>query len=73
MKNISDLYQTTSSIFNPSVINQIMTKLNGDNITTILVTAIAAVTVCYVCSNGGSLEITSGDKKVVLNSTDKAA
>lgn len=73
MKNITNLSQTTSTLLNSSVISQFMTKLNGENITTIIVTAIAAGTVCYVCSNGGSLEISSGDKKVVLNSSEKDA
>ncbi len=73
MKNTNTLTQVTSSIINPSVVNQIVGKLNGDNITTIIISVIAAETIGYVCSNGGSLEITSGDKKIVLNSSDKAA
>ncbi len=73
MKNSSTLSQVTSSIINPSVISQVVGKLNGENITTIIVATIAAGTICYVCNNGGSLEFTSGDKKVVLNSSNKAA
>lgn len=73
MKKTNTLTQVTSSIINPSVINQLIGKLSGENITTIIVSAIAAGTLCYVSSNGGRIEITSGDKKLVLNGSDKVA
>lgn len=72
MKNTNTLTQVTSSLINPSVINQVVGKLSGENITNIIIATIAAGTICYVCNSGGGLEITSGDEKVVLNSSEKA-
>lgn len=73
MKNNNTLTQIKSSIINPSVISQVVGKLSGENITTIIVSFIAARTVCYVCKSGGSIEITSGEKRIVMNNSDKTA
>ena len=73
MKDSNVLSQVTSSIINPSVISQVVGKLNGENITSIIIATIVAGTLCYVCNNGGSLEFISDDKKVVLNGSNKAA
>lgn len=73
MKDTSTLTHITSSIFNSSSFIQITEKISGENITAIIISFIIAGTVCYVCNNGGSLQITYGDKKVVINSTDRAA
>ena len=56
-----------------NVMGQIVSNLSGDYIVKIIVCALAAGTVCYVCSNGGSLELSFGDKKVALNSCNYAA
>ena len=73
MENTKTLSQFASSIVTPSVMERFVEKLSGENITIIIVTAIAAKTICYVCNSGGGLEIAFGDKKVVLNKFDKAA
>ena len=59
--------KTSDRISNTSVLNQLLSKLNGDNITEIIVSFITAGVICFVCANNGNLEITKGDTKVVLN------
>ena len=73
MNNTYLIKQVTSSFFNSSVFPQVLNKLSGDNITTIILSVIAAGTICYIGSNGGNLELSVGDKKVVLNGSEKVA
>ncbi len=73
MKNIISLSQTVSSLTNSPVLSQAINKLSGENITTIILATIAAGTICYVCSNGGNLELSSGDKKIVLSNSERVA
>lgn len=73
MNTTNTLKNTTTSILNSSAFPQIINKLSGDNLTTIILSAIAAGAICYVCNNGGCLEITAGDKRVVLSSSERAA
>ena len=41
-------------------------KLDGENLTKIIISMIAAGTVCYVCKNNGELEVAHGDTKVIV-------
>ncbi len=61
--------KTSDRISNTSIFNQLLSKLNGDNITEIIISVITAGVICFVCSNNGNLEITNGNTKVVLNSS----
>ena len=71
--NNNTLKTATTSILNSHAFSQMTSKLSGDNLTAIVISAIAAGTLCYVCNNGGSIEITAGDKKIVLNRCETAA
>ncbi|PKL78187.1 MAG: hypothetical protein CVV25_12490 [Ignavibacteriae bacterium HGW-Ignavibacteriae-4] len=73
VKTIQAVIKNTNSMYSANIMGEIVGKLSGDDIVKIIVCALAAGTVCYVCSNGGSLELSSGDKKVALNNCDKAA
>ena len=52
----------------------ILNKLNGDDITKIIISLMIVGTVCYVCQNNGEVEITHGNTKIVVKSNlSKAA
>lgn len=46
----------------------ILNKLDSDDITKIIISLLAAGTICYVCQNNGEVEITHGNTKVVVKS-----
>ena len=73
MNNTYPIKQVASSLLNSSAFHQPLNKLSGDNITTIILSVIAAGTICYISSNGGSLELSAGDKKILLNGLEKVA
>lgn len=56
-----------------AVLTQTIGKLSSDNITSIIIAAIAAGSLCFMCKEGGSIEIIHKDSKLVLNGNNAAA
>lgn len=46
----------------------LLCKLDGEDITKIIISLLITGTVCYVCQNNSEIEITHGDTKVVVKS-----
>jgi len=51
----------------------LLCKLDGGDITKIIISLLMIGTVCYVCQNHGEIEITHGDTKVVVKSNSPKA
>ena len=73
MKNIDNISTMSTKLLNSPAAPQLLNKLSGDNITNIVIAAIAAGTIYYVCANGGELEIDAKNKKIKLTNSCKAA
>ena len=44
----------------------VFNKLSEENIMKLMISAMTAVVICYVCSSGGEIEISHGETKVIL-------
>jgi hypothetical protein len=55
-----------------NTVTKMLEKLSGDDVTKIIISLIAAGTICFVCRNKGSLELSLGDKKIILGRTDES-
>lgn len=56
-----------------TLLTQTIGKLSNDNITNIIISAMAAGSLCYMCKEGGCIEITHKDSKIVLNGNKAVA
>lgn len=77
MENITK-YESIAKNVKSDTIKEIIldtfSKLNGDNVTKIIISIVAARTICYVCKNGGNIELVDGDKKIaVYNAKNEVA
>lgn len=65
MNNITNI--TTNKTLQRNLAT-LLCKLDGGDITKIIISLLITGTVCYVCQNNGEMEITHGDTKVVVKS-----
>lgn len=70
MNNITNI--TTNKTFQRNLAD-LLCKLDSGDITKIIISLLITGTVCYVCQNNGEIEITHGDKKVVVKSNSLKA
>lgn len=73
MKNYKKGVETVNQSNTTDVINEIVNKLEGDDIAKIILALIAAGTVCYVCNKGGVIKINNGDKSICFSSEKNEA
>lgn len=70
MNNITNITNNKSLQRNLAAL---LCKLDGQDITKVIISLVVAGTVCYVCQNNGEIEITHGDTKVVVKSNSPKA
>lgn len=68
MNNVSKNTALTANIF-----NETLKKLNGEQITRIVICIIGTGLIIYACNKKDNIEISFGDKKISINNSQKLA